>query len=73
MPFCATKLNPAPQHYGEEPLVQQTSITCMSTIKKNLDEWDAVSSLYLGTEAGRVGFDSFERLSSVKMSFKKNY
>lgn len=37
-----------------EPLEQQTSITCMSTIKKNLDEWDAISSLYLGTEAGQL-------------------
>jgi hypothetical protein len=26
----------------------------VSTIKKNLDEWDAVSSLYLGTEAGQL-------------------
>ena len=37
-----------------DPLVQQTSITCMSTIKKNLDDWDAVSCLYLGTEAGQL-------------------
>lgn len=38
----------------EDPLVQQTSITCMSTIKKSLDEPDAVSSLYFGTEAGQL-------------------
>jgi len=37
-----------------DPLVQQTSITCMSSIKKNLDEWDAVSCLYVGTEAGQL-------------------
>lgn len=37
-----------------DPLVQQTSITCMSTIKKSLDEPDAVSSLYFGTEAGQL-------------------
>ena len=43
------------RRYSLEPLVQQTSITCMSTIKKNLDEWDAVSSLYLGTEVGFCG------------------
>jgi len=37
-----------------EPLQQQTSITCMSTIKKNIDEWDAVSNIYIGTEAGQL-------------------
>lgn len=36
------------------PLVQQTTITCMSSLRKNIDEWDAVSSLYLGTEAGQI-------------------
>ena len=33
--------------------MQQTSITAMASIKKNLDEWDGVSNIYLGTEAGR--------------------
>mmetsp|Transcript_47681 Transcript_47681/g.152835 ORF Transcript_47681/g.152835 Transcript_47681/m.152835 type:complete len:596 (+) Transcript_47681:319-2106(+) len=36
------------------PLVQHTVVTCMETVKKNVDEPDAVSCLVVGTEAGQV-------------------
>ncbi|RHZ07603.1 hypothetical protein DYB31_006682, partial [Aphanomyces astaci] len=35
----------------DEPLVEQTTITCMTTINKNMDEKDAISCLVVGTEA----------------------
>lgn len=42
------------QHSAGQPLVQQTVITCMDVIRQALDEPDAVSSLVVGTESGRV-------------------
>mmetsp|Transcript_36995 Transcript_36995/g.44743 ORF Transcript_36995/g.44743 Transcript_36995/m.44743 type:complete len:613 (+) Transcript_36995:397-2235(+) len=36
------------------PLVQQTCITCMETIKKNMEDNDAVSCLVIGTEAQQM-------------------
>ncbi|KAK3242964.1 Bardet-Biedl syndrome 1 protein [Cymbomonas tetramitiformis] len=36
------------------PLVQQTCITCMETIKKNMEEPDAVSCIVIGTEAQQL-------------------
>eukprot|EP00899_Mesostigma_viride_P012791 jgi/Mesvir1/21512/Mv03955-RA.1 len=38
------------QTVAQQPLEQHTCITCMSTMKRNLDEIDAVSSIVLGTE-----------------------
>jgi len=35
-------------------MVQQTVITCMDTVKKNMDEDDAVSSLVIGTESKQI-------------------
>eukprot|EP00935_MAST-01C_sp_MAST-1C-sp1_P000776 g776.t1 len=35
-------------------LMQQTVITCMETLNKNMDEHDAVSSLVIGTESKQV-------------------
>ncbi|KAL0026920.1 hypothetical protein WJX77_011582 [Trebouxia sp. C0004] len=42
------------KQYKGEPPVQQTIITCMTTVKKAYDEDDAVSCLVLGTESGQV-------------------
>ncbi|DBA70591.1 TPA: Bardet-Biedl syndrome 1 protein [Trebouxia sp. C0005] len=42
------------KQYKGEPPVQQTVITCMTTVKKAYDEDDAVSCLVLGTESGQV-------------------
>ncbi|RHY38223.1 hypothetical protein DYB30_011476 [Aphanomyces astaci] len=39
----------------DEPLVEQTTITCMTTINKNMDEKDAISCLVVGTEACQNG------------------
>jgi Bardet-Biedl syndrome 1 protein len=36
------------------PLTQQTVITCMGTLKKNMEDEDAVSSLVIGTESKKV-------------------
>mmetsp|Transcript_1658 Transcript_1658/g.4843 ORF Transcript_1658/g.4843 Transcript_1658/m.4843 type:complete len:552 (+) Transcript_1658:21-1676(+) len=36
------------------PLSQQTVITCMEVLKKNMDEEDALSQLVVGTESGLV-------------------
>lgn len=36
------------------PLNQQTVITCMEVVKKNMDEDDALSQLVIGTESGAV-------------------
>mmetsp|Transcript_17510 Transcript_17510/g.47251 ORF Transcript_17510/g.47251 Transcript_17510/m.47251 type:complete len:581 (+) Transcript_17510:24-1766(+) len=36
------------------PLAQQTVITCMEVLKKNMDEEDALSQLVIGTENGEV-------------------
>ncbi|ETV92493.1 hypothetical protein H310_13179 [Aphanomyces invadans] len=38
----------------DEPLVEQTTITCMTTVNKNMDEKDAISCLVVGTEAAQV-------------------
>jgi len=37
-----------------KPLVRQTVVTCMETLKKDMDDDDAVSMLVVGTEAGQV-------------------
>lgn len=36
------------------PVLQQTVITCMETLKKNMDEDDAISSLVIGTESKQI-------------------
>mmetsp|Transcript_17466 Transcript_17466/g.38031 ORF Transcript_17466/g.38031 Transcript_17466/m.38031 type:complete len:600 (-) Transcript_17466:231-2030(-) len=36
--------------HRHQPLIQQTCITCMETIQKNMEEPDAVSCLVIGTE-----------------------
>ena len=41
--------------YGKQRLAQQTCVTCMDTLKKALDEDDAISSLVVGTENKEVG------------------
>ncbi|OQS01252.1 bardet-Biedl syndrome 1 family protein [Achlya hypogyna] len=40
--------------YMDDPLVEQTTITCMATLNKSMDEKDAVGCLVIGTEAGQV-------------------
>jgi len=40
--------------YKTQPLIQQTCITCMETVKKNMEEPDAVSCLVIGTESCQV-------------------
>ena len=37
-----------------EQLQHFTSITCMGSIKKNMDEWDATSCLFVGTESAEL-------------------
>ena len=37
-----------------EQLQHFTSITCMGNIKKNMDEWDATSCLFVGTESAEL-------------------
>ena len=37
-----------------EQLQHFTSITCMGSIKKNMDEWDATSCLFFGTESAEL-------------------
>ncbi|KAF0718135.1 Aste57867_1873 [Aphanomyces stellatus] len=38
----------------DEPLVEQTTIVCMTTINKNMEEKDAISCLVVGTEACQI-------------------
>ncbi|KAJ1632773.1 bardet-Biedl syndrome 1 family protein [Pavlovales sp. CCMP2436] len=40
--------------WRSSPLTHQTVITCMETIKKNMDDDDALSQLVIGTESGSV-------------------
>ncbi|OQS06492.1 bardet-Biedl syndrome 1 family protein [Thraustotheca clavata] len=40
--------------YMDDPLVENTAITCMTTLNKNMDEKDAVCCLVVGTEAAQV-------------------
>jgi len=42
------------ERHKATPLVQPTCVTCMETIKKNLEEPDSVSCLCVGTEAGQL-------------------
>jgi Bardet-Biedl syndrome 1 protein len=42
------------QTYKNMPLVQQTVITCMTTLKKSREDFSAVSCLVVGTETGSV-------------------
>eukprot|EP00026_Physarum_polycephalum_P004109 Phypoly_transcript_04126.p1 GENE.Phypoly_transcript_04126~~Phypoly_transcript_04126.p1 ORF type:complete len:331 (+),score=40.13 Phypoly_transcript_04126:151-1143(+) len=42
------------QTYKNLPLVQQTVITCMTTVKKSRDEVTGISCLVVGTENGQV-------------------
>ncbi|KDO23995.1 hypothetical protein SPRG_10692 [Saprolegnia parasitica CBS 223.65] len=40
--------------YMDDPLVEHTAITCMTTLSKNMDEKDAIGCLVVGTEAGQI-------------------
>lgn len=51
--ISSTALNFIDEVKGQ-PFIQMTLITCMETIKKEMDEPDAVSLLVLGTEAGQI-------------------
>eukprot|EP00947_MAST-08B_sp_MAST-8B-sp1_P003262 g3262.t1 len=40
--------------HAKQRLIQQTCVTCMGTLKKNLEDDDAISSLVIGTENKQV-------------------
>jgi Bardet-Biedl syndrome 1 protein len=41
-------------HFMDEPLIERPSVTCMTSINKNMDDKDAVSCLVFATEAAVV-------------------
>jgi|TARA_B100000768_G_scaffold166959_1_gene170720 Bardet-Biedl syndrome 1 protein len=44
--YCAAQAPEQLQHF--------TSITCMGSVRKNMDEWDATSCLFVGTESAEL-------------------
>ena len=40
--------------YKNQPLVTQTVITCMTTLKKSRDDATGISCLVVGTETGQI-------------------